>query len=76
MAVVFHAAVSGFPLEAPGYRYVDAGPDWATGGEWGPEGGLPAALGMVGGIALLCLAPASRRGRSTAHADTNAQENA
>ena len=39
MAVVFHVAVSGLPLESPGYRYVDAGPDWATGGSWGPEGG-------------------------------------
>jgi membrane protease YdiL (CAAX protease family) len=46
MAVIFHAAVSGYPLESPGYRYVDAGPDWATGGEWGPEGGLPAGIGM------------------------------
>ena len=46
MAVVFHTAVSGYPMEAPGYRYVDAGPDWATGGDWGPEGGIPAALGM------------------------------
>src|SRR5262249_26878990 len=53
MAVLFHAAVSGLPLESPGYRYVDAGPDWATGGPWGPEGGLAAALGMCGGIAVL-----------------------
>jgi membrane protease YdiL (CAAX protease family) len=40
MAVAFHTAVSGIQLETPSYRYVDAGPDWATGGEWGPEGGL------------------------------------
>ena len=53
MAVVFHTAVSGFPLEAPGYRYVDAGPDWATGGVWGPEGGIPAGLGMGGGAGLI-----------------------
>jgi hypothetical protein len=53
MAAVFHVAVSGLPLEGPGYRYVDAGPDWATGGQWGPEGGLPAAVGMAGGMALL-----------------------
>ena len=26
MAVVFHTAVSGLPLESPDYRYVDAGP--------------------------------------------------
>jgi membrane protease YdiL (CAAX protease family) len=53
MAVIFHTAVSGLPLESPRYRYVDAGPDWATGGEWGPEGGLPAGIGMLSGIAYL-----------------------
>jgi membrane protease YdiL (CAAX protease family) len=53
MAAVFHASVSGYPFEAPSYRYVDAGPDWATGGDWGPEGGMPAALGMGAGIAVL-----------------------
>ena len=62
MAVVFHTAVSGYPLEAPGYRYVDAGPDWATGGEWGPEGGIPAGLGMGAGAGLAYLL--SRRRRS------------
>jgi CAAX protease family protein len=53
MAVVFHTAVSGLPLESPRYRYVDAGPDWATGGDWGPEGGVPAGIGMIAGIAYL-----------------------
>jgi uncharacterized protein len=53
MAAVFHASVSGYPFEAPSYRYVDAGPNWATGGDWGPEGGVPAALGMGAGIAVL-----------------------
>lgn len=53
MAAIFHASVSGYPFEAPMYRYVDAGPDWATGGGWGPEGGIPAALGMVVGVGLL-----------------------
>lgn len=53
MAVVFHTAVSGYPLESPRYRYVDAGPDWATGGEWGPEGGLPAGAGMGVGLVYL-----------------------
>ena len=52
MAVAFHVAVSGLPLESPGYRYVDAGPDWATGGEWGPEGGVPAGLGMGAGAGI------------------------
>ena len=53
MAVVFHTAVSGLPLEAPDYRFVDAGPDWATGGIWGPEGGAAGGLGMLGGLAYL-----------------------
>jgi membrane protease YdiL (CAAX protease family) len=38
-AVVFHAPVSGLALGTPGYRTVSAGPDWLTGGAWGPEGG-------------------------------------
>lgn len=61
MAAVFHASVSGYPFEAPSYRYVDAGPDWATGGDWGPEGGLPAAIGMGAGIAVLYGAKRSRQ---------------
>lgn len=55
MAVVFHAPVSGLAFDAPSYRYVDSGPDWATGGAWGPEGGIPAGLAMVVGTGLLLL---------------------
>lgn len=55
MAVLFHAPVSGLAFDAPGYRYVDAGPHWATGGAWGPEGGIPAGLTMIAGIGLLLL---------------------
>jgi len=47
LAAVLHSDVSGIPFATPGYRVVDAGPDWATGGAWGPEGGVPAALGLV-----------------------------
>jgi hypothetical protein len=64
MAVVFHTAVSGLPLESPGYRYVDAGPDWATGGPWGPEGGIPAGLGMGGGAAVAYLYARRHRARN------------
>jgi hypothetical protein len=53
MAVLLHIPVSGLETETPDYRTVDAGPDWATGGPWGPEGGAAAALGMVGGIGYL-----------------------
>jgi membrane protease YdiL (CAAX protease family) len=46
MAVPLHAYVSGQRLEGPGYRAVTEGPEWLSGGRWGPEGGLVAALGM------------------------------
>jgi uncharacterized protein len=46
MAGLLHTPVSGIPIIAPDYRIVDNGPDWLTGGAWGPEGGLAAALSM------------------------------
>jgi membrane protease YdiL (CAAX protease family) len=61
MAVLLHVPVSGLATETPDYRTVDAGPDWATGGPWGPEGGGGAALGMAGGLAYLV----ARRPRAT-----------
>ena len=59
LAGVFHTAVSGIPFAAPDYRVEDAGPDWATGGVWGPEGGVGAALGLLGATIYLF----TRRGR-------------
>jgi hypothetical protein len=53
MAVPLHTAVSGLPLARPDYQIVDAGPDWITGGSWGPEGGAGAAAGMLMGLAFL-----------------------
>src|SRR5207302_1475265 len=53
MAVALHASVRGVAFEAPDYRMVDAGPDWITGGVWGPEGGAGAAAGMFVGLAYL-----------------------
>lgn len=47
MAGVMHTSVSGLGLGTPNYRTIDAGPDWATGGSWGPEAGLFAGAGMV-----------------------------
>lgn len=52
-AVAFHVEVSGSGFPTPGYRVIDAGPDWATGGAWGPEGGLAALLGMALGLVIL-----------------------
>lgn len=50
MAAVLHVPVSGLPFATPGYRAVVSGPDWLTGGSWGPEGGVVAAL-VLGGAA-------------------------
>jgi len=46
MSGALHIAVSGLPSGDPDYRVVDAGPDWLTGGRWGPEGGLAAVFAM------------------------------
>lgn len=53
MAVPLHVAVSGVSFERPDYQIVDAGPDWITGGAWGPEGGAGAAAGMLAGLVYL-----------------------
>jgi membrane protease YdiL (CAAX protease family) len=55
MAVLLHIPVSGLATETPDYRTLDAGPDWVTGGAWGPEGGVGAALGIFGGIGYLLI---------------------
>ena len=46
MSGALHIAVSGVPSGDPDYRVVDSGPDWLTGGPWGPEGGLAAVAAM------------------------------
>lgn len=58
MAGLLHTAVSGVGLGTPNYRVVDAGPDWATGGSWGPEAGLVTGVGLLVGIYIML-----RRGR-------------
>ncbi|MDQ3673528.1 MAG: CPBP family intramembrane metalloprotease [Gemmatimonadota bacterium] len=40
MAGLLHTPVSGLVMPTPDYKTVDAGPDWLTGGPWGPESGL------------------------------------
>lgn len=51
MAVPLHAGVSGIEFESPLYKAVTSGPAWLSGGEWGPEGGLVAALCLIAGLA-------------------------
>ncbi|MBC7790816.1 MAG: CPBP family intramembrane metalloprotease [Anaerolineae bacterium] len=54
MAALLHSDVSGFlPSTPPGYRVMDSGPDWLTGGTWGPEGGAAAGVGMAAGLGFL-----------------------
>jgi membrane protease YdiL (CAAX protease family) len=60
LVAVMHATVSGLAMDAPDYRIVDSGPDWATGGNWGPEGGLFAAAGLVVAIWIIFRRPSRR----------------
>ena len=46
-AAALHVPVSALPMPHPGYQTVETGPDWLTGGDWGPEGGLAAAAAML-----------------------------
>lgn len=58
---IMHSPVSGISIPVADYRLVDGGPDWATGGGWGPEGGAFAALGMLAALVILMMI--SRRAR-------------
>jgi membrane protease YdiL (CAAX protease family) len=53
MAVALHIEVSGLSSAYPDYRTVETGPDWLTGGPWGPEGGVTAVAAMFVGIFYL-----------------------
>jgi uncharacterized protein len=46
MAGGLHVAVSGLASPDPDYRTIETGPDWLTGGAWGPEGGVAAVVTM------------------------------
>jgi CAAX protease family protein len=64
MAAVLHMPVSGIPVAgSPDYRVVETGPDWLTGGSWGPEGGIAAGLGLSMGLIYLSWS-ATRRNRA------------
>jgi membrane protease YdiL (CAAX protease family) len=73
MAAVFHVAVSGIPMATPNYHYVDAGPDWATGGQWGPEGGIPAGVGMLAAMIFLYTNKRRREAEAEARRETHFQ---
>ena len=47
MAAALHVPVSGLAFATPGYRALMSGPDWLTGGEWGPEGSVIAGLVLL-----------------------------
>jgi membrane protease YdiL (CAAX protease family) len=53
MAVALHIEVSGMSSAYPDYRTIETGPDWLTGGQWGPEGGIAAVAAMFVGIFYL-----------------------
>src|SRR5690606_22219082 len=63
MAALLHAPVSGTPFSTPGWELRDSGPDWATGGVWGPEGGVFALVAMSLTLIYLFMRRA-RRGES------------
>ena len=53
MAVGLHIEVSGMTSAYPDYRTIETGPDWLTGGPWGPEGGIAAVVVMFVAIFYL-----------------------
>lgn len=63
MGAVLHSPISGIAMPVSEYTTVSTGPDWLTGGAWGPEGGVAAALGMGAGI--IAVAAWKRRGAPT-----------
>ena len=60
MAAGLHTPVSGLGESTPDYRVIDNGPDWLTGGGWGPEGGFAAALGVFAVVIYLHARPLRR----------------
>lgn len=71
-AVVLHAPVSGLALQTPGYRLVDTGPDWITGGAWGLEGGAAVVVAML--VASFLLKGQKGEGRRETAEDRNRTE--
>jgi len=61
MAVLFHVQVSGIFIPRPDYKTIELGPDWLTGGAWGPEGSVLAGIADLIVIAALIRYGVSRR---------------
>lgn len=72
LAVGLHALLSGSEMARVRWRTMDSGPDWATGGAWGPEGGAAAALGLALATTLLI----ARRPRAVAADNVSARTHA
>lgn len=53
MASLLDFPVSGFVLDVPLYTARETGPDWITGGRFGPEAGLAASVSIVLGTAWM-----------------------
>jgi membrane protease YdiL (CAAX protease family) len=49
MASLLDFPVSGLPSRAPLYTALETGPDWVTGGSFGPEAGIAASLTIAAG---------------------------
>ncbi len=60
MAAGLHSPVSGLAVSTPDYQVIDAGPDWLTGGRWGPEGGFASAVAMFAFLIYLYARPLRR----------------
>ena len=70
-AALLHAPVSGLAVPTPGYRLADRGPEWLTGGAWGPEGGAAAAAGLLVATFLLVWRPRKSVMRGEPHRATD-----
>jgi hypothetical protein len=65
LAAALHADVSGLAFGTPLWALVERGPDWLTGGTWGPEGGAYAL------VAFGAVAAWAWRGAARTHASTS-----
>lgn len=60
MATLLDLPVSGLEVDTPLYTGMETGPDWWTGGSFGPEAGLAATLVIAAGTAWLVRTPRLR----------------